>query len=227
MLAVKDQPSGGYGFASEEVGETGHWLRADSPKKDRRFSVAAGVWPWANSRMSRLTRDLIYNRFVSSALLPTRWRWRALKVLGFDVEPSLISSGCFIGTRNLRISKGVSVGYDCFFDTLAEIRLGENVAIAPQCMLITSSHRIGGPDQRSGDLTSAPIIIGDGCWLGARVTVYPGVTIGAGSVVSAGAVVTTNLPPDGVYAGNPARLVSELSERSVAVLNDIKARVPA
>lgn len=162
--------------------------------------------------MSRLARDLIYNRLVSSALLPTRWRWRVLRALGFDIQPSLISSGCFIGTRTLRVAEGVSIGYDCFFDTLAEISLGENVTLSPHCRLITSTHEIGPAERRCGDLLAKPITVGAGSWLGAGVTVMPGVQIGRGAVVAAGALVTRNLDDDALYAGVPAVRVRALSK---------------
>lgn len=61
---------------------------------------------------------------------------------------------------------------------------------------------------------SAPITIEDNVWLGASVTVLPGVTIGAGSVVAAGSVVTKNVPPMSVVAGVPARLIRTITMRT-------------
>ena len=52
-----------------------------------------------------------------------------------------------------------------------------------------------------------PITIEDDAWLGGSVVICPGVTIGARSVVGAGSVVTRDVPPDVVVAGNPARIV--------------------
>jgi|GEM_PF-6224010 len=56
-----------------------------------------------------------------------------------------------------------------------------------------------------------PIVIGDGAWLGAGVIVLPGRRIGRGAVVGAGSVVTKDIPPDTVWAGNPARMLRELT----------------
>jgi acetyltransferase-like isoleucine patch superfamily enzyme len=53
----------------------------------------------------------------------------------------------------------------------------------------------------------APVIIEDGCWLGANVTILKGVTLGRGCVVAAGAVVTNSFPPYSIIAGVPARLI--------------------
>ena len=76
--------------------------------------------------------------------------------------------------------------------------------------LITSDHELGGELQRMGRFRTAPIMIGEGVWIGARTLVLPGVTIGDGCVVAAGAVVTADLDPHALYAGVPARLVRRL-----------------
>lgn len=163
--------------------------------------------------MTRLIRDLIFNRMAASILVPTRWRWRVLRALGLDVQPSLISSGCFIGTKRLRLGKDTQVAYQCFFDTSDWIDIGDGVAIGHRCTFITGSHRIGGPERRMGELTAAPITIGRGAWLGAGVLVYPGVRIGEGAIVNAGSVVTKDVPPHTLVSGNPASIVRALRPR--------------
>lgn len=55
-----------------------------------------------------------------------------------------------------------------------------------------------------------PIVIGRGCWIGANVTIMPGVTIGDGCVIGAGSLVTNDCEPNGVYVGIPARRKKEL-----------------
>jgi len=52
-----------------------------------------------------------------------------------------------------------------------------------------------------------PVTIGDHVWIGTRALILPGVTIGDGAVVGAGSVVTKDVLPNGVVAGNPARLL--------------------
>ena len=63
---------------------------------------------------------------------------------------------------------------------------------------------------REGWEIGLPITIEDDEWLGGSVVICPGVTIGVRSVVGAGSVVTKDVPPDVVVAGNPARIVKEL-----------------
>ncbi|HEY9720790.1 MAG TPA: acyltransferase, partial [Oscillatoriaceae cyanobacterium] len=67
------------------------------------------------------------------------------------------------------------------------IRIGDRVNIAPQCMVIDNDFH--GTDERGGKPKMAPIVIEDDVWLGTRVTVLRGVTIGRGSVIASGAVV--------------------------------------
>jgi maltose O-acetyltransferase len=90
-------------------------------------------------------------------------------------------------------------------DLEAEVRIGDRVYIGHDAALLTVDHRIGGEDKRCGKHDCRPITIGDGAWLGARVTILPGVTVGAGAVVAAGAVVTRDVPPNTLVAGVPAR----------------------
>jgi acetyltransferase-like isoleucine patch superfamily enzyme len=55
-----------------------------------------------------------------------------------------------------------------------------------------------------------PITIGDNVWIGRNALVFPGVTVGENSIVAAGAVVTSDVPPGSVVAGNPARRIAKV-----------------
>ena len=99
-----------------------------------------------------------------------------------------------------------------YFDVSADIELGNDVAVGQQVLILTQTHRLGPSERRADVLTSAPVTIGDGCWIGARAVILPGVTIGPGAVVAAGAVVREDVPPDVLVAGVPARPVRELGD---------------
>jgi acetyltransferase-like isoleucine patch superfamily enzyme len=66
------------------------------------------------------------------------------------------------------------------------------------------------PDRRLARPRTSPIDIGENVWLGARVMVMPGVTIGRDAAVGAGSIVTSDVPPRTLVAGVPARVIKEL-----------------
>jgi maltose O-acetyltransferase len=162
--------------------------------------------------ISNYLRDLFINRCIASALLPKRLRWRALRATGMEVQESTIAPGTFFGSSRVRIGRGCYISYDCFFDSLEWITLGDRVDLAMGVLLITSSHHLGPPRRRAGASKRAPITIGDGAWIGARAMILPGVTIGAGAVIAAGSVVRGDCEPDTLYAGVPAVAVEKLRD---------------
>lgn len=111
----------------------------------------------------------------------------------------MLGDGCYINRR-------------CTFyaDQGSVIELGRNVGLGPEVMLWTGTHQIGTPAQRCGTGRAGPIVIGEGSWLGARVTVLAGVTVGAGCVVGAAALVNKDMPPDSLIAGVPAKVLRPL-----------------
>ena len=72
-------------------------------------------------------------------------------------------------------------------------------------MIITSVHEIGPGNEVAREPSYRDVRIGDRCWIGARATILPGVSIGAGTVVAAGSVVTKDCEPGAENAGVPAR----------------------
>ncbi|WP_051237887.1 acyltransferase [Lacticigenium naphthae] len=107
------------------------------------------------------------------------------------------------------LKNGANVGVDCLIgqDTI----IGENVIMAPECQIYTQNKKFNKEIKRfEGYEKVKPVIIGDNCWLGTRVLIMPGVTIGEGCVIAAGAVVSKSMPPFSVVAGNPAKAVKNL-----------------
>jgi len=86
------------------------------------------------------------------------------------------------------------------------ITLGSNVTVSQYAHLCTASHDISVP---SFELITAPIRVRDGAWVAACAFVHPGVSIGEGAVVGACAVVTKDVDPWTVVAGNPARFIKK------------------
>ncbi|MBE6037126.1 MAG: acyltransferase [Clostridiales bacterium] len=93
-----------------------------------------------------------------------------------------------------------------------KVIIGDDVMMGPECVMLTANHNMARTDipmNRQGDGEEKPVRIGNDVWLGARVIVLPGVTIGDGAVIGAGSVVTKDVPPYCVAAGNPARVIRD------------------
>ncbi|HEV7483463.1 MAG TPA: acyltransferase [Solirubrobacterales bacterium] len=108
-----------------------------------------------------------------------------------------------------RIVFGDAVGINFGVEILAEhlITIGDGAAISPHVTIFdTNFHPLGEGDEIKG----GPVAIGANAWIGRQALILPGVTIGDHSVVASGAVVTHDVPPRMLVAGNPARTVREI-----------------
>lgn len=121
------------------------------------------------------------------------------------------SKNVFFGRKiQINFPKRFSVGsYSLINDDFAvlgneECKIGKYVYTAPRVTVITSSHK---PDNMQE--TSDKVIIGDLCWIGANVTLLPGVHIGEGSIIAAGSVVTKDIEAFSIAAGSPAKVISK------------------
>jgi len=116
---------------------------------------------------------------------------------------------------NIEIGKNVFINHACTFMDRGGISIEDNVLIGPKVNLITTGHPLELENRRS--TISKPIVIKKYAWLGANVTVMPGVTIGENAIVAAGAVVTKDVPPNTIVAGVPAkRIRNYIDEKSSA-----------
>ena len=118
--------------------------------------------------------------------------------------------------RHVKLGSWTFVNYGATFLDANMITLGDFVAVAPNVQFITDTHPVR-PEERflpplEGDTLpfrvgsyALPIIVGDYAWIGAGAIILPGVTIGKGAVVGAGSVVTKDVAPRMIAAGNPAR----------------------
>lgn len=105
------------------------------------------------------------------------------------------------------------VNFDSVFLDTSPIFIGKDVFIGPRCVLACPGHPINYVQRQTEPLmTSKPIHIGDGVWLGASVTVIGGVTIGNGSVIAAGAVVTHDIPAGVVAGGVPCKVIRQITD---------------
>ncbi|MGQ0634992.1 MAG: amino acid adenylation domain-containing protein [Planctomycetaceae bacterium] len=107
------------------------------------------------------------------------------------------------------------IGHNCAFTVGKQIKIGRRCRIARDVWMFDSGGHSLDPDARlsNAPLDSAsvrPIEIGDNVWIGQRSVIFPGVTIGEGSVVTACSVVMSSVPPYSLVSGHPAKVVGEL-----------------
>lgn len=86
----------------------------------------------------------------------------------------------------------------------AKVTIGDDVLIGPNVSIYTACHPLDYELRKYPIEFAKPVTIGNNVWIGGSVTIIPGVTIGDRSVIGAGSVVTKDVEPDCVYAGNPA-----------------------
>lgn len=180
---------------------------------DFRAHVARGALIEGGSEQHALMHDVAQDALRIVAELNTGYHEpaevRALlsRLTGRPVPESVTlfpPFSCEFG-RNLVLGEDVFINQGCRFQDTGGITIGDGALIGHGCTLTTLNHAMD-PDRRA-DMLPAPVVIGRRAWLGAAVTVLPGVTIGDGAVVGAGAVVTRDVPADTVVAGVPARVV--------------------
>lgn len=165
-----------------------------------------GFFTFPNLRL-----DFYVNSLAATSFLPNKIRMHLYRSYGLKIgEETLISPRCYIAGRNVVIGQHSYLNYECFLDA-GPIVIGDYCSLGMGVLLCTSGHAIGPSDHRSGLRYQKKVIVGDGCWIGARSVILPGVTIGHGTIIGAGSVVTKDCEADSLYCGNPARLVRRLA----------------
>ena len=134
----------------------------------------------------------------------------------------------YLNTKQSRIDIGdnVSIGGGTILESAVQITIYNDVLISYQCILHDSNNHSVRLSERINDNinwnryrkhdwnipVSSPIVIGRGCWIGARSIILKGVQLGEGCIVGAGSVVTMPFPEWSIIAGNPARLIRKLTD---------------
>lgn len=112
----------------------------------------------------------------------------------------------------VRIGKNVVVMPGCLMMSAGGITIDDGAMIAANVQLISNNHDL----YERQVITCKPVHIGKNAWVGAGSTILPGVTIGANAVVGAASVVTKDVAPNTIVAGNPAKLIKEIPPKPVA-----------
>jgi acetyltransferase-like isoleucine patch superfamily enzyme len=138
---------------------------------------------------------------------PEEVRSLLAELTGKDIDESVALFPPFYSEfgKNLSLGKGVFINIGCRVQDTGGITIGDGTLIGHGSTLTTLNHSVD--PSRRGDMTPAPIVIGRHVWLGASVTVVPGVAIGDGAIVAAGAVVTQDVVANTIVGGVPAKLI--------------------
>ena len=145
------------------------------------------------------------------------------KILGEMGEGTRIQGPiAFHYGKHTKIGRNFFGNFNLTIQDDGEVTIGDRCNFGPNVTIVTPIHPIVpeernallGPDGKPKRLCYAkPVHIGSDVWLGANVVVCPGVTIGDGCVIGAGAVVTRDIPPRTFAAGNPCRVIREITEQ--------------
>lgn len=110
--------------------------------------------------------------------------------------------------KNISIGKRTFINMGCSFQDWGGITIGDDCLIGHNCTICTVNHSKD-PNHR-GDMYCMPVVIENKVWVGANVTILPGVTIGEGAIVAAGAVVSKDVAPKTIVGGIPAKVIKTI-----------------
>lgn len=113
---------------------------------------------------------------------------------------------------NIEAGEGFYANYGLTVLDVGKVTFGDNVMLAPNVSIYTAGHPIHPESRNSGYEYGIPIAIGNNVWIGGSVVILPGVTIGDNAVIGAGSVVTRDIPAGVVAAGNPCRVLRQITE---------------
>ena len=117
---------------------------------------------------------------------------------------------CDYGTL-ISVGDNVFINFNCTILDAAPVVIGDDVLFGPNVHLYSATHPIDPAVRAEGLEYAKPINIQNNVWIGGSSVICPGVTVGSRSVIGAGSVVTKDIPPDVVAAGNPCKVIRRQS----------------
>ncbi len=135
------------------------------------------------------------------------------KILGAAGDGLLVEQPfyCDYG-YNIRVGKNFFANFNLVILDEAPVTFGDNVFVAPNCGFYTAGHPVDAPERNIGLEYARPITVGNDVWIGAGVSVLPGVTIGSNCVIGAGSVVSRDIPSNSIAVGNPCRVIKTIAD---------------
>ena len=114
--------------------------------------------------------------------------------------------------KNIEVGKNFFANYNCTIIDVAKVKIGDNCQFAPNVSIYTAGHPLHPVARNSLYEYGIEVTVGDNVWIGGNTVIMPGVHIGSNTVVGAGSVVTKDIPDWVVAAGNPCRVIREITE---------------
>lgn len=113
---------------------------------------------------------------------------------------------------NIEVGENFSANFGLTILDVGKVIIGDNVVIAPNVSIYTAGHPIHPDSRNSGYEYGIPVTIGNNVWIGGSTVILPGITIGDNVVIGAGSVVTKDISGNMIAAGNPSKIIREVTE---------------
>lgn len=118
---------------------------------------------------------------------------------------------CDYGT-NIEVGKNFFANYNCTILDVAKVIIGDYCQMAPNVAIYTAGHPVHPDTRNTAYEYGIEVTIGDNVWIGGSTVICPGVHIGSNTVIGAGSVVTKDIPDWVIAAGNPCRVIREITD---------------
>ncbi len=135
---------------------------------------------------------------------------------GSYIEPPFHSN---LGGRHVHAGKRFYSNFNLTLVDDTHIFIGDNVLIAPNVTIATACHPTSPTLRREALQYNLPVFIGNNVWIGSGALIMPGTKIGDNSIIGAGSVVTHDIPENVIAAGNPCRILREITEEDEKFYN--------
>lgn len=141
------------------------------------------------------------------------------KIAGIVKELFGKSEGAFVNPpfycdygSHIEVGKNFFANYNCTIIDVAKVTIGDNCQMAPNVAIYTAGHPVHPVSRNSMYEYGIAVTIGDNVWIGGNTVILPGVHIGSNTVIGAGSVVTKDIPDWVIAAGNPCKVIREITE---------------
>lgn len=114
--------------------------------------------------------------------------------------------------KHIFVGKNFFCNYNCTIIDVGKVTIGDNCLFAPNVAIYTAGHPVHPETRNTTWEFGIDVTIGNNVWIGGNVVICPGVTIGDNTVIGAGSVVTKDMPPWSICAGNPCKVIRQITE---------------